>query len=163
MAPFRLPYCPLNWPIYRSTKFLDWTRAFGQLLYLTKVELTKTQKGGEKKTWSRSEEKVDRLYRTAYSAFSVSERSEGKRRIYSNRKDRVKENSIFQQLFLLGAVSSVILGSFFPLVFKFFSCWTHVEGKRSRHVWFEPGTFSNGKGEKKANENVGDMPEIGGV
>lgn len=71
-------------------------------------------KRGGKKTWSRSEEKVDRLYRTAYSAFSVSERSEGKRRIYSNRKDRVKENSIFQQLFLLGAVSSVILG-FFPL------------------------------------------------
>lgn len=65
--------------------------------------------------------------------------------------------------FLLGHISAWCRLFSFYLVFEFFSCWTHVEGKRSRDVSFEPATtFSSGKG-RKANENVGDMPEIGGV
>lgn len=140
MALFRKTYCPLNWHIYRSAKVLDRTCTFlGQFFYLSKVDLTKTQKGGEK-TWNRSEEKVNRL---CFFSFGKGKR---RKRTYSNSKDSGKENSVFQQLFIFGAFSFV--SSFVPVV-KFFSRWTHVEGKRLRHVRFEPATtFSNGKGKK---------------
>lgn len=58
------------------------------------------------------------------------------------------ENIIFQQVLLLGAVASFVVFSFL-LMYKIFACWTHVEGKRSRHISFEPvTTISSGKGKK---------------
>lgn len=90
-----------------------WTKPalFGTLLFLTEVELSKSQ-GGGKKTWRRSEEKVGRLCRTA---FSVSDRREENKRVYSSWKDRGKENKyISAPTFWIGALS--------PFVRFFFSC-----------------------------------------
>ena len=59
-----------------------------------------------------------------------------------------KDNIILQQVLLLGAVASFVVFSVL-LMYKVFACWTHVEGKRSRHISFEPvTTISSGKGKK---------------
>lgn len=54
-----------------------------------------------------------------------------KRGFTAAERTKEKKNNIFQHLFWLGAVSPFVS---FLLVFELFSCWTHVEGKRSRDV-----------------------------
>lgn len=84
MAPFRLPYCPLNWHIYKSNKTLDQTHAFGSL-YLSKVGLTKSpkkQRGKKKKHGDARKRKLVDFARQR--TLSVSEKSEKKKGIYSN-------------------------------------------------------------------------------
>lgn len=98
MAPFRLPFCPLNWHIYRSTKLLDQTWAFffffWYLLYLyKKVALTKKthkQKRGKKHGAAQKRKLID-FAGQQIPAFSVSETSEEAKRIYSNWKDKGEE------------------------------------------------------------------------
>lgn len=137
-------------------------RLFGSLLYRTDVELTKTPgaKGGGKKHGDARKRKLIDFAGQRTLLFLFWKGVRRKSGFTAAERTEEKETRRFRNLFWLGAVSPFVG---FCLAFELFSRWTHVEGKRSRDVWFEQAqTFSSGKG-KKANENVGDMPEIGGV
>lgn len=151
MAPFRRHNCPLNWHIYRLSKLAEKNCAFGWLLYPSKLELSKSPKAkeGKKKTWSRSEAKVDRLCRTADSAFSVSE-SEEKKRIYSNWKDRGKENQCISTLILAWCWISFCQFFFFSCVWIFLLLDTcRGETFVGRLIWTSNNTFQQEGKESK--------------
>lgn len=159
MAPFRLPHCPLNWRNCKTGELLDQTRTFGSLK-LKKVELTKSprsQRGG-KKTWRRSKEKVGRLCRTAGSFCFRKEREEKEDFWLLEGQKKTKLVS-FNAYLVLGVF---ILFLFYRLLIFFLLLDTCSEQTSERNLFWARSYISSGKG-RKANENVGDMPEIGGV